>query len=99
MSKQKRLIALLMCVGILLTLFVSCAYIVDDADHDCTGEDCPICEFIAQIEHIQRGFTFVVLALLLTFLVSPALYALRARERVLLPVDVTLVSWKIRLND
>lgn len=99
MNKQKRLIALLMCVGMLLILFVSSAYIVHEAGHDCTGEDCPICEFIAQVERVQRGFGMVLLALLLMFLVLTICNFHRGGNRESLPASDTLVSWKIRLNN
>ena len=50
MSKQKRLLALLLCVGMFLVLFASSAYIAHEAKHDCAGEDCEICETIARME-------------------------------------------------
>ena len=53
--------------ALLLCIFVSSAYIVHEAvcHHDCAGENCPICQFIAQIEQLRRGFGMALLALLL----------------------------------
>lgn len=99
MSNQKRWIALLMCAGMLLIMFVSSAYIALEADHDCIGEDCPVCAFIAQVEQVRRGFGMLLLALLLLNFILTLCVARFNTVRVGLPTCGTLVSWKIRLND
>ena len=42
----KRLSALLLCVIFVLSLIFSYVFIVKEADHDCSGEDCEICQLI-----------------------------------------------------
>ena len=101
MSKNRRLIAAVISVVVLLSMFVSSAYIVHEAahHHECTGEDCPICQFIAQVEQVCRGFGMALLALLL---IRFAL-ALRREARTLatagIPALCTLVGRKVRLNN
>ena len=58
MDRRRHAIAAVICAALLLCIFVSSAYIVHEAvyHHDCTGENCPICQFIAQIEQTRRGF-------------------------------------------
>jgi len=68
--------------------------------HECVGENCPICQFIAQIERLRRGFGIALLALLLICLALTVGHEWRARamtENV--PALCTLVGRKIRLND
>ena len=101
MKNRRHGIAMAMCVVMLLSMIVSSAYIAHEATHHhaCTGEDCPICQFIAQVEQVRRGFGMALLALLL---ICFAL-ALRREARVAASADVpalcTLVGRKVRLND
>ncbi len=101
MSRRGSGIALALCVAVLLSVFVSSAFIAHEAahPHDCCGEDCPICQFIAQVEQVLRGFGMILLAGLL---MSFALAVDRNRPGLTgmdLPALGTLVSRKIRLND
>lgn len=44
MTQQKRILALLLSIAVILFLLSSSAFIVTHADHDCVGENCPVCE-------------------------------------------------------
>ena len=100
MSKQKRLFSLLVCAGMLLMLLVSSAYIAHEAGHDCTGQNCPICQFIARVEQVQRDLGTAVLALLLLcFFLPPVRPFHPGSGEDSLPAFATPVSQKIRLND
>ena len=101
MLKRRHVFAMAMCVVMLLSVIVSSAYIVHEMahPHDCAGVDCPICQFIAQVEQVRRGFGMMLLALLL---VCCALIARRERRAwVAAGVSAlcTLVGRKVRLND
>ena len=99
---RKHIVVAVVCAALVVSLLVSSAYIVHEAacHHQCVGENCPVCRFIAQIEQLCKGFGLVLLALLL------ACFAMVAR-----PVAFgwsvmangaelcTLVGRKIRLND
>ena len=41
MNMRKRGYALLFCIGFVLVLLVSSAFLIREADHDCCGEHCP----------------------------------------------------------
>ena len=101
MSKRRSLIAALVCAVLLLTLFVSSAYVVHEAahHHQCTGEDCPVCRFIAQVEQLRRDFGSVLMALLLIRFALAACPERPARSAGDVPARCTLVGRKIRLND
>ena len=102
MNKRRHVISAIICVVMLLSIFVSSAYIVHETahHHECTGKDCPICQFIAQIEQLRRGFGMALLALLLLCfaLASGREWRMRAIA-VAVPANRTLVGRKIRLND
>jgi len=99
MSKAKRLGTLLLCIGMVLVLLVSSAYIVREADHDCIGEGCHTCETIERLAGFIRGIGMALLVLLVTILLLALRPICRFPERESLPTGSTLISWKIRLNN
>ena len=98
MNTRKHLKALLLCAGFVLVLLVSCAFLFHEADHDCCGEDCPICRTIAMTSALMRAL-FLALALLCLARAAAALTARRMPERAFRSAFGTPVSLKIRLND
>ena len=51
MPGHKRIAAGIMGILMLFIVLFSAFYIAAEADHDCTGEDCPICACIQQCEN------------------------------------------------
>ena len=49
--KNKRLAAGIIAFLMLFIMLFSASFIAIEADHDCTGEECPICACIAQCEN------------------------------------------------
>ena len=99
MTDRKRLGALLLCIGMILVLSVSTAFIAHEADHDCCGEDCPICRTIAINISLLRTLGLAVLAAAGLFFLFSVRPVRRREERSARFFPGTLVSWKIRLND
>lgn len=99
MLDRKRLTALLLCVGLLLALAVSSAFIVLEEGHTCCGEACEICESIAKTVALLRGAARFAFLLLFAVCLLPLLRAICALKAARLPAFGTLVCWKIRLND
>lgn len=102
MNRGRHWIAAIICAVMVLSVFVSSAYIVHDAAHHhiCSGEDCPICQFIAQIEQLRRGFGVALLALMLTCFALVMRRERRARAMAeVIPALCTPVGRKTRLND
>ncbi len=99
MTGRKRTGALLLCIGMVLVLSVSAAFIIHEAGHDCTGEDCPICRNIAINIRLlcAAGLAVLIPAVFRLRPVAHAAYGRRDRYAVFCPE--TLVRWKIRLND
>ena len=42
----RRITSMLLCVLLACTLVFSLAFIADEADHDCIGDDCDICRIL-----------------------------------------------------
>lgn len=99
MSKAKRAAALLACIGMILVLFTSSAYIALEAGHDCVGEHCEVCEYIGEAMAILRGFGLMVAAALLVCAVMALRHAIHRTEGIWLHPACTPVSWKVRLNN
>lgn len=102
MNKRRHVISAIICAVMLLSIFVSSAYIVYETahHHECIGMDCPICQFIAQIEQLRRGFGMALLALLLIcFALGVGHEWRRYAVTAGVPALCTLVGRKIRLND
>ena len=99
MRDRKRLTALLLCIGLLLALAVSSAYIVLEAGHACCGEACEICESLAKTVALLRGMARCAVLSLFAACLLPLLRALCAVKAARLPALGTLICWKVRLND
>nr|MCR5719967.1 hypothetical protein [Lachnospiraceae bacterium] len=54
-SKVSRITAGIMGLMMLVIVLFSSFYIAAEADHDCCGEDCPICDCIHRCENTLRG--------------------------------------------
>ena len=99
MTQRKRIYALLLCAGLILSLIVSSAYVVLAMGHPCDGKCCKICENVAKTEALLRSFALFASVLGLAF---AALYIPRAFRALFASVrsaEGTLVCWKVRLNN
>lgn len=99
MTGWKRIGALLLCVGLILILSVSTAFVIHEADHDCAGEDCPICRNIAINIRLLRTIGLAALILTAFFFLRTVRFVYDRRNQYACFCPATLVSWKIRLND
>ena len=99
MTERKRIGTILLCVGLVLALTVSSVFIAVEADHDCSGEECPVCRMIAVNIHLLRMLSLTVFALAALFSLLPVRSARGRRDRHIHFFSGTLVSLKIRLND
>ena len=98
MSAAKRIAAGVMALMMLALIGFSAFCIAAEAEHDCTGEDCPVCACVRQCGKTlrllgtaaaARGFALAPVLAVLSAV--PLAAALRDRE--------TPVSGKVRLNN
>ena len=69
MKTQKR-ITLVLVVLFLISIFLMRIYVIAEADHDCSGEHCPICETIAHIIEVEKELCTVVFTATILFVFS-----------------------------
>ena len=99
MDRQKHSRALLLCIGFVLVLFVSSAFLIREADHDCCGEHCPVCAMIAMTGALMRSFSLIAAMMLLRSALTAARSAFHTPETGYSHSAGTPVSRKIRMND
>ena len=99
MSNAKRALALITCIGMMLVLFTSSAYIVHEAGHTCVGEHCEVCERIEEVKAVLHSFELVAAVVLAVFVILSLRRALHTMDGLNLRPQCTLVSWKVRLNN
>ncbi len=88
----------IMAAMMLLVMFLSSFFIAEHADHDCTGEDCPICACIQQCENNIRGIGSGITAT--SAVIIPVLFVLHIISYFASSLqDATPVSAKVRLNN
>lgn len=97
-AKKQKTFAFLICTVFLLAAFFSLLFIVGEADHDCTGEDCPVCACIHQTEQTLRQLGA---GAAVTAVSAPVIARFVSTLVCVFPIVpcATLVRQKIRLND
>ncbi len=76
MTKRERIAAAVLALLAVFVMLSSAFFIIAHADHDCTGEDCPICE---QICACVKGFRRFALAALTALVIVALVYACNIR--------------------
>lgn len=99
MTDRKRVRALLLCIGFALVLSVSFAFLILEADHDCCGEDCPVCRTIAMTTSLLRALLLIAAAWLSAFVPAMSASSRRRAEETRFCAADTPVRRKIRMND
>ncbi len=98
MKKRNRIIALLLAVIFLFIMAFSLVIVAAEADHECCGEDCPICEIIAICENNIKGLSLILV--FVSLMVALALLGAFIREtRKLRYQSQTPVSLKVKLTN
>ncbi len=94
----KRSIAIVAAVMLLFAMLFSAAFIAHESVHDCTGENCPICQMIGQCENFVKRIAPVFICAVFSFLLAAQVFATETfdEENTFKP---TLLSLKVRLNN
>lgn len=96
--KKKRHIAAVLCIVLLFITFASLFYIAKEENHQCTGDDCPVCACIHQAEqnlkNLGTGLT-VEFCVIFKALLEGVIICAYAKELLF----TSLVSQKVRLNN
>ena len=96
MEKKKQIIAIFFAVMVLFVMLFSALLNTVDTEHDCLGEDCPIC---CQVNICQDSLKNLILAVCTVVIAFVLRYNLP--RRILVCADsistITLVSLKMEL--
>ena len=98
MTKRKRIISLVVAAAVLFVMLYSALYIAAEANHDCVGENCPICY---QINVCQNALKNLSLAVCAAVFAAALPYTLCRGISVCTDYaqSYTLVSLKVKLSD
>ena len=96
-TKRKRTYSVAICILFLFVTFASLFYIVEEANHHCTGEDCPVCANIHQAEQTLRNLSTGTIVQTAVNPI-PIMFVLVIADHVLFISRTSLVSQKVRLN-
>lgn len=95
---KRRVMSAVLAALVLVILISSSLFIIEHADHDCTGEDCPICEQICLCTQTLKTLSLAVIAAAVFYAFSVLLHiTIRQTEAVCVPH--TPVSLKVKLTN
>lgn len=97
-TKEQKNLAFSIYVTVVVVALFSVLFIVKEANHDCTGKDCPVCACIRQakqaLKQLGTGDTDKILTLpCLASVITVSFFA-----ALLIPCP-SLISQKVRLNN
>lgn len=94
--KHKKTLAVLLVAFMLIGILSSHKFIIDNAHHDCTGENCPICLQIEAAVSLIRSIKYVPI---LSFLMAALIVFTKREDRVEKQIYArnTLISLKVEL--
>lgn len=97
-KSYNKIIAFLVVMLIVLVMLFSCVYVVEHVDHECTGEDCPVCALICQYLDNIKQIICIAVASICFFALS--ITGLCIKENYINRAFVnSLISQKVRMND
>lgn len=97
MTRKKHVIAIVIAIVFVTVIIFSSAYIVAEADHNCSGEHCPICY---QIEICQNTIKALTLYLIVTAISVAIAYFTKWSEVIknYKYSPTTLIKQKVKLS-
>lgn len=98
MTKIIRLTSLLLVIAVCFVMLFSAAYIITEADHDCSGEHCPTCYQLSVCIDSARKLCLAAFAVAVAAatIYTAVILICCATERY---DGVTLVSLKVKLSN
>ncbi len=98
MNRKKKLLSGILCGIFAAVLVVSGALIATHLQHDCPGENCPVCAAIANWEQLLRGMALAA-ALGSVLLLTQRSSGISMAARFDGAAAHTLVTLKVKLSD
>lgn len=96
--KKQRTMALVISVFILVISLFSTFFIAEESNHDCTGQDCPICACIQQAEQTVKNLGSGILSEGLGLAIAGIVAILLIEIEIFVPAS-SPVAQKVRMNN
>ena len=97
-STKQRLIALIACLSVLFITAFMMFVVPHELEHDCCGEECPICACIHLVEQTVHSLSVTITSLISMFSIIVLLYTCIAEFNSGMP-SCSLIKEKVRLNN
>lgn len=81
MSKRNRVLTVLLAAAVLFVMLSSAFFIAIEADHNCTGEDCPVCCQIEVCIHTLKSVGHTVVLLILAAFIGITMFSIEIQQR------------------
>ncbi len=97
MKQHTRIISVILCIAMVLSLVLSAVFIITSADHECTGDDCKICYHIHICEQSLKKLTLgmSIWAIMLVAGISSVPIPVFSQDN---QSGETLISMKVKLS-
>ncbi len=95
---KKRILAAMLTALVLVVMLSSSLFIIEHVDHECTGEDCQICQQIYLCTQTLKTLSLAVIAAAV-FYVFSALLSITIKQVETACVPHTPVSLKVKLSN
>ncbi len=95
--KLKRALSCVIGIMMLFIVLFSAFYVAHEINHDCTGDDCPVCACVVQCEKTLHQICEWI-APQIAIILQPVLILLSVCISMPVLVQDTLVSKKVRLD-
>ena len=97
-TKKQRALACMMCAAVLFATLFSVLFLAKEANHHCTGADCPVCESIVQarrtLKQLGTGTIEPICSVPVTDVIAAGFFCL------LLPIPfISPVTQKVRMDN
>ena len=101
MQRRVKLLALVLCALVALSMAGSLAIMASAGSHvhTCNDRKCSLCRTIAQIGRTWRGYGVIFSVILWALILKPILRGGLSGVNALLPCNDTPVHFKTRIND
>ena len=96
--KRKNIFLISLCILFLFVTFTSLFYVIEEANHNCSGEDCPICVNIHQTEQTLRNIGNGTIPIIIANIVLTLFIVLKVCKFMFVSC-ISLVNQKVRLNN
>jgi len=98
MTNKNRAVTLILAIAIGFTILFSFFCIAVQPDHDCIGEDCPVCTQISLCEDTVKSLELAVLKIIAA-IISAYFCIIQINVPVPYRKQVTPVSMKVKLSN